>query len=77
MTLYATFRDCQAAEEAAQELLERGADEEDLHTACWEGGGAVSLEVPSGNLDRRHTRDILFRHTPIMVGEDYGAHAWG
>lgn len=71
MNVYATFRNCDAAENAALDLLDHGADEDSLRLACWQDGGFLSLLLPSGDIDAHRTRNIIQRHTPVMVGEDY------
>lgn len=73
MTLYATFSDCDSAEHAVQDLLSEGALSSDLRLLCWEGGSMVSVVVPSGDLDRDHSQEILQRYAPLTLGDEFEA----
>lgn len=72
-TLYATFHNPKAAEEAAQDLLRAGASSSDMRVVCWSTGGMVSLITPSGRLDRQFTEQILQRYGPVSVGDTFEA----
>ncbi len=72
-TLYATFKNPTAAEEAARELLRAGAASSDLRLVCWPTGGMVSLFIPTGRLDRDGSEQILQRHSPLSVGDTFEA----
>lgn len=76
-TLYATFHNPQAAEQAAQDLLQAGASSSDMRVICWPTGGLVSLITPTGQLDRGHSEQILQRYSPLSVGDTFQARSHG
>lgn len=72
-TLYATYQNPQAAEQAAQDLLRAGAASSDMRVVCWPTGGLVSLMLPAGGLERSHSEQILQRYSPVRVGDTFEA----
>ena len=70
-TLYATYPNPTAAEQAAQSLLQAGAASTDMRVVCWPTGGMVSLITPTGQLDRGRSEQILQRYSPLSVGDTF------